>query len=176
MNIQSYKNTQRIILEPGEFYVSTTQEVISTLLGSCVSACLYDPVTHVMGMNHFLLAEQQSEQSVIESDAGKYGIYAMSLLINAMLQLGAKKDNLRAKCFGGANVLLTNDVSVTKSIGSRNVEFIEHFLNIENIPLVSRSLGGIHGMNIHFVGKDYSVYMKKIKHCNTFNIENSDYD
>lgn len=163
MNIQPYKNTRRIILDPGEFYVSTTQEVISTLLGSCIAACLYDPVTHVMGMNHFLLASQQSECCVTESEAGRYGVHAMQLLINIMRLHGAKKNNLRAKCFGGADMLPPDEVPTSKSIGYRNIEFIERFLNVENIPLVSSSFGGKYGMNIHFVGEDYSVYMKKIK-------------
>lgn len=171
MNIQPYKNTQRIILEPGEFYVSTTQEVISTLLGSCVATCLYDPVTDVMGMNHFLLAYQQSEHCVMDSQAGKYGIHAMQLLINAMLQLGAKKHNLRAKCFGGANLLQKGYKIQEKGIGSSNIEFIDHFLMSENIPVVSSSLGGMHGMNIHFIGEDYSVYMRKIKHDAALDIE-----
>ena len=107
MNIQPFKHTNRIIIDPGEFYVSNKQEVISTLLGSCVAACLYDPVNKVIGMNHFLLAYKHHsfDKPVIESEEGRYGLQSMELLINGMMAKGASRLNIKAKCFGGGDVL-----------------------------------------------------------------------
>lgn len=166
MNVLPFKNTQRIIINPGEFYVSTKQEVISTLLGSCVAACLYDPVNKIIGMNHFLLASHRQGQNMplIETEAGRYGMYAMELLINGMMKHGASKLNLKAKCFGGGNVLhLREDKTNKQTVGDVNITFIKEFLMQENIPLISAGLGGDFGRNIHFVGTDFSVYVKKIE-------------
>lgn len=165
MKILPFKSTQRIILDPGEYYVSHKPEVISTLLGSCVSACLFDPVNRIFGMNHFLLAYRHfaNNQPIIVSDEGRYGIYAMELLINEMMKMGANRLNIKAKCFGGGNVLNRADNRNNQpSIGDINVLFIREFLQSENIPMLSDSLGGNVGRNVHFVGSDYSVFIKTI--------------
>lgn len=165
MKVLPYKTTRRIIIDPGEYYVSRNQEVISTLLGSCVSACLFDPLNRVIGMNHFLLAYRYHSENlpIIESDEGRYGIYAMELLINEMMKQGANRLNLQAKCFGGGNVLsLREDRENHQSVGDVNVLFIKEFLRKENIPIVSACLGGNIGRNVHFVGSDYAVFVKKI--------------
>jgi len=166
MRSQPFKHTRRVIIEPGEFYVSTKQEVISTLLGSCVAACLYDPVNKIIGMNHFLLAYRHHAHNlpVIETEEGRYGMYAMELLINEMMKKGASKLNLKAKCFGGGNVLqLREDKDNKQSVGDVNVTFIKEYLNQEKIPLISECMGGNFGRNVHFVGDDFSVYLKKIE-------------
>jgi chemotaxis protein CheD len=165
MKILPFKNSRRIIIEPGEYFVSRREEVISTLLGSCVAACLFDPLNRVFGMNHFLLAYRRHAQHVplIQSDEGRYGVYAMELLINEMMKQGANRLNLKAKCFGGGNVLsLREDRENPHTVGDTNVAFIKEFLHTENIPLVGASLGGDIGRTVHFVGSDYSVYVKKI--------------
>lgn len=165
MKVLPFKNTRRIVIDSGEFYVSRREEVISTLLGSCVAACLYDPINRVFGMNHFLLAYRHHAKQVpiIQSEEGRYGIYAMELLINEMMKQGANKLNLKAKCFGGGNVLfLREDRENKQTVGDVNVLFIKEFLKNENIPLVSACLGGNMGRNVHFVGSDYSVYIKRI--------------
>jgi len=165
MNIQPFKHTKRIIIDPGEFYVSTKQEVISTLLGSCVAACLYDPVNKVIGMNHFLLAYKHHsyDKPVIMSEEGRYGLQAMELLINSMMAKGASRLNLKAKCFGGGDVLkIRGEPGGRQSVGGVNIEFIREFLKNENIPLVSSALGGGLGRNVHFVGGDFSVFVKMI--------------
>lgn len=161
-----FKHTQRVVIDPGEFYVSNKQEVISTLLGSCVAACLYDPVNKIIGMNHFLLAYRHHTHTLplIETEEGRYGMYAMELLINEMMKKGASKLNLQAKCFGGGNVLhLREDKSTQQTVGDVNVEFIKVFLKQEKIPLMGSCLGGDYGRNVHFVGNDFSVYVKKIE-------------
>ncbi len=165
MIVQPFKHTQRIIIEPGEFYVSTKQEVISTLLGSCVSACLFDETTRIIGMNHFLLAYRHHSFSKpsIESEEGRYGMYAMELLINTMMAKGARRNHIKAKCFGGGDVLhLRGETGGRRSVGGANIDFIREFLANENIPMVGSALGGKHGRNVHFVGDDNSVYVKDI--------------
>lgn len=165
---------QRVIIGPGEFYVSTQPVIISTLLGSCVAACLYDPVQRILGMNHFLLAYRHPflSNTVLESDAGRYGLYAMELLINDMLRLGANKLNLKAKVFGGGNVLqLREENCLGQAVGDTNLRFIKEFLHNERIPIVSSSIGGNIGRKIHFLGSDFSVYVKPIFHADNQEIE-----
>jgi len=167
MNIQPFKHTNRIIIDPGEYYVSNKQEVISTLLGSCVAACLYDPVNKVIGMNHFLLAYRHHSfnSPAIESEEGRYGLNAMELLINDMMTHGANRRHFKAKCFGGGDVLhLRGESGGRRSVGGANIDFIREFLEDEQIPIVGSALGGKHGRNVHFVGDDFSVYVKTIGH------------
>ena len=169
-----FKQTQRVIIDPGEFYVSRQVEVISTLLGSCVAACLFDPVNRVFGMNHFLLAYRHHAQNmpIIESEEGRYGVYAMELLINDMMKLGANKQHIKAKCFGGGNVLkLREDRENRETVGDVNVLFIKEFLKKESIPILGACLGGNIGRNVHFVGSDYSVFIKKIDRIQQQNLE-----
>lgn len=171
------KATRRVIIEPGEYYVSRRNEVISTLLGSCVAACLFDPVNRVFGMNHFLLAYRHHAQNqpILQSDEGRYGVYAMELLINAMMKHGAKRSNLKAKCFGGGNVLKLREDKLNKqSVGDVNVEFIKAFLQTEKIPMISSCLGGNHGRNVYFVGTDYAVFIKKIGETQELLLENQE--
>jgi chemotaxis protein CheD len=177
MKAQSFKDTQRIIIDPGEYYVSRSPEVISTLLGSCVAACVFDPINRVFGMNHFLLAyrHHSRDQPIIQSDEGRYGIYAMELLINDLMKKGANRLHLQAKCFGGGNVLkLREDKENRKTVGDVNVEFIKAFLSNENIPIVSACLGGNYGRNVHFVGTDFSVFVRKIVDQQAVFLENEE--
>jgi len=165
MIIQPFKHTQRIIIDPGELYVSNQQQVISTLLGSCVAACLFDPVNKVIGMNHFLLAYKQHayDTPAMETEEGRYGMQAMDLLINEMMAKGAHRRHIQAKCFGGGDVLhIRGEPGGRKSVGSVNIEFIREYLKNEKIPLMGSSLGGKFGRNVHFVGSDYSVFVKVI--------------
>ena len=162
----SHKGKPRIVIDPGEYYVTDRDEIISTLLGSCVAACLWDPVSRIIGMNHFLLAHnrQESREALLISEAGRYGIHAMELLINAMLKKGASKSRLQAKVFGGGNVLpIETDEQRFFNIGEVNSLFIRAFLKNEGIRLQASSLGGDYGRIIHFTASDFSVYMKRIE-------------
>ena len=166
MKISEHQGFPRVIIDPGEHYVTKKNEIISTLLGSCVAACLYDPVNRVIGMNHFLLAQQHvaNNTPLLATDEGRYGIHAMELLINNMLKQGAQRIHLKAKAFGGGDVLkLNNELRGGKSIGASNCEFITTFLNTERIPLVGSQLGGISGRNIFFLATDFSVYVKTME-------------
>ncbi|WP_333827006.1 chemotaxis protein CheD [Pararhodobacter sp.] len=126
----------------GEFRVSKRPEdVITTILGSCVSACIYDPVRRIGGMNHFLLpgTDPRERQNI------KYGAYAMEQLINALLRGGAQRSSLEAKLFGGASV-----VRQLSDIGKNNAEFARAFLKDEGIHLAAHCLGGTQGRRIRF--------------------------
>jgi len=115
--------------------------VLSTILGSCVAACVWDPVARVGGMNHFLLPEAP------DNGAGdrRYGVQAMELLINGLLQLGARRERLEAKVFGGARMTVG-----FSDIGAKNAEFVRRFLRDEEIRLVAESLGGDQARRLHF--------------------------
>ncbi|SHJ90359.1 chemotaxis protein CheD [Malonomonas rubra DSM 5091] len=156
---------KRYQVSPGEHAIATGDVVLTTLLGSCVAACLYDPVNRIVGMNHFMLASRKyiPENRPFLSEAGRYGVNAMELLINGMLAKGAQVENLQAKAFGGANVLpALNRLHSQGSVGEINIRFLRNFLQRENIPLKSSNLGGTQGMLIHFFSADYSVYVKPV--------------
>ncbi|MFN3260382.1 MAG: chemotaxis protein CheD [Pikeienuella sp.] len=126
----------------GEFAVSADPDtVLSTLLGSCVAACLYDPSAKLGGMNHFLLPETGSD----DTRARLYGAHLMELLVNELLHLGARKERLVAKLFGGAKV-----VSGLSRIGDANVAFAQRFFMDEEIPLIAENVGGRRGLHLRF--------------------------
>lgn len=159
------KNADRRTLHPGEFAVVSSEDlVLHTLLGSCVAACLYDPVNKVIGMNHFLLSNRRYSRSLpyTEAEAGRYGVFSMELLINAMLKKGAARKNLRAKAFGGASVFNTTADNFF-CVGEVNARFIRDFLETEKIPLLREDLGGTDGRVIYFFKNDFSVYVRKVK-------------
>ncbi|HMA98714.1 MAG TPA: chemotaxis protein CheD [Wenzhouxiangella sp.] len=173
--MKNWPADRRVTLQPGQYHVTGRQDLmLSTLLGSCVAACLYDPVGHVMGMNHFLLANHRysRDMPVLASEAGRYGVNAMELLINKMLKLGAQRRNLKAKVFGGGNVLpgISRQDSFF-AIGDVNSRFVEEFLATEKIPILAKSLGGMNGRMIHFLGNDYSVLVRDIPRTQTIEVE-----
>lgn len=162
MKILNFRNTKRIVIEPGEFYVTRESVVLSTILGSCVSCCLYDENKGYFGMNHFLLSQPlSSSKSVISSDAGRYGIHAMELLINEMMKLGTNKKDIKAKCFGGSDILKLTAARTNQNVGAKNIRFIKEYFSNENIPVTSSDLGGHAGRTIYFFGEDFSVYLKR---------------
>jgi len=165
MQIEKRESGIHIAIMPGEYYATDQSAMIRTLLGSCVAACLYDPVNKVIGMNHFLLSNRRyaKEMPVCLSEAGRYGIHAMELLINEMLKKGARKENLRAKAFGGAAMYRVSETQDNYYfVGDVNVRFIREFLKNEKIPLMAEDLGGETGRIIHFLSDDYSVHLKRI--------------
>lgn len=135
----------RMTIVQGEAKASTDPRVeMSTILGSCVATCLFDPVARVGGMNHFLLAEPPAHvrNQAFDSD---YGLFLMELLVNEMLALGAHKGRMRARLYGGAN--LNPDLS---PIGTANAAFARQFLERENIPKVFEDLEGTQARRIQF--------------------------
>jgi chemotaxis protein CheD len=127
-----------IVVEPGV--------VVSTLLGSCVAACLYDPVAKVGGMNHFLLGEPSADHRVSAGDMQRYGIHAMELLINGMMARGAMRTRLRAHLYGGGNI-----VSGLGGIGTANAAFARRFMTDEGIEIAHSDLGGTSARKVEFL-------------------------
>lgn len=165
MNRETRGAKLHVHLLPGDFYASNEPVIIRTLLGSCVAACLYDPVKRVVGMNHFLLSNRRYARNIpsVLSEAGRYGIHAMELLINEMLKLGAKRQNLKAKAFGGGSIYLNTEIKDNFfCVGDVNSRFIREFLKNDGIPLVAEDLGGERARIIHFLYDDFSVHVKKI--------------
>lgn len=146
---------------PGEFYVTTRDEVIVTVLGSCVAACLMDPVGLVGGMNHFMLPANKSAQENDKYFAARYGAGAMELLINGLLRLGARRDRLVAKTFGGGRVM-----GGLSDIGQQNIAFIRRFLHEEGIPAWAEDLGGDQARKVYFFPHSGQVLVKKLERLN----------
>jgi len=156
---------RRIWLQPGEHRAVTGPWILSTLLGSCISACLYDKSAEVAGMNHFLLAGSRYARTMPMNltDAGRYGINAMELLINDMLKLGASKSRLKAKIFGGA-VFMPHDIDRRfLCVGEVNTRFIHEFLALENIAAEADDTGGLEGRVIHFHTDTQKVFRRFIR-------------
>ena len=123
---------------PGEYFVTGQDVVLITLLGSCVAACIRDAETRIGGMNHFLLPDNHGQDPTGAAPA-RYGAYAMEVMINQLVKMGARRHRLQAKVFGGANVLRGLN---ERNVGARNSEFVVDFLRVEGIPLIARDLGG----------------------------------
>jgi len=135
-------NRWTVKILPGEYYVTRSDdEAITTVLGSCVSACIRDPVARVGGMNHFMLPEDGSIRDGKRPDpvglATRYGSHAMESLINDLLKHGAVRSRLEIKLFGGGRVLH----SMT-DVGARNIEFVTSYLKIERLSVAASDLGG----------------------------------
>ncbi len=137
-------------LLPGEFFVSGDDIALSTVLGSCVSACMWDRMAKVGGMNHFMLPGSSSQPSS-EPDpiglSGRYGVFAMEQLINELIKRGARKPNLEVKLFGGGAVL-KNFTAI--NVGERNAEFVLDFLRTEGIRVASQDLLDVFARRVVF--------------------------
>lgn len=142
----------------GEHYVTDDPEaVLTTILGSCVAACLRDPVAGVGGMNHFLLPGGDPRQS--GDDSVRYGVHAMELLVNALLARGARRERLEAKLFGGARL-----INGLTDVGAMNADFAEEFLRREGLKNVGGSLRGDAGRRIQYwpvSGRARQVFLTK---------------
>ncbi|MFM8748336.1 MAG: chemotaxis protein CheD [Aestuariivirga sp.] len=134
--------SNRINIVQGEYHVSGTADVsITTLLGSCVAACISDPVARVGGMNHFLLPGEDTSSPLVT----RHGVHLMELLINGLLNKGAMRHRLQAKLFGGARTMRG-----LGDYGAANIKFAQDFLGREGIAIVGGSLGGDAGRRIQF--------------------------
>lgn len=143
MNV-AHKTGNRVHIIQGEFYVADDRDVmVTTILGSCVAACIRDPVAGVGGINHFLLPGTPGRAKSSESE--RMGVHLMELLVNGLLKLGARRERLEAKLFGGART-----VHAHTDIGKQNVEFAERFLRDEGIAHVGGSTGGAQGRRIQY--------------------------
>ncbi|TQV84176.1 chemoreceptor glutamine deamidase CheD [Exilibacterium tricleocarpae] len=155
---------------PGEFYVSTHGEMIVTVLGSCVSACIRDRVIGIGGMNHFMLPAQgegtdgwgQSQVSM----SLRYGNWAMEYLINTILTNGGRRKNLEVKLFGGGNVL-----SNMTGVGQRNIDFARHYVKEERLLVDAQDLGDIYPRKVLYFPDTGAVKVKKLRNIHNNTVE-----
>ncbi len=137
---------KNIRIGPGEHYVSKSpDEQISTVLGSCVAACICDPVAAIGGMNHFMLPESTTGGWGACSANMRYGNFAMEKLINDILRGGGERGRLQVKLFGGASMIVTG-----AAIGDRNAEFAERYLAGEGLTVCAQHLRGLFARRVEY--------------------------
>lgn len=149
-------------LLPGDFYVTREDEVLDTVLGSCVSACIRNPKTGIGGMNHFMLPHPRNNEpsdswGAVASSATRYGSASMEQLINKILSAGGTRADLEVKIFGGARVL-----SVATDVGQHNVEFVRDFLKQEGLKVVSEDVGNTTPRHIQYFAVSGKVRVKHL--------------
>jgi len=168
-------NMEAAKIMPGEYYATTRDMLVVTVLGSCVSACLRDKTNGIGGMNHFMLPHSDNDPQNPVSVSARYGTYAMEMLINHLIKLGAKRNNFEAKVFGGGNVLRGFTVS---NVGARNADFVLDFLHTEKIRIVAEDLLDIYPRKVYYFPKSGRVLIKKLKsvHNNTIVEREKDYE
>ena len=153
---------------PGEYYVTMSDELIATVLGSCVSACIRDRIFGIGGMNHFMLPkDNKSDRGMSSSslsDAARYGNYAMEHMINDILKNGGRKENLEVKIVGGGRIIanMTN-------IGRKNIEFVKEYITAEGLLLLGEDVGDIYPRKVVYHPQTGKVNVKKLRtmHNNT---------
>lgn len=153
-----YHDIEAAKLLPGEYYATARDMVIVTVLGSCISACIRDTRSQIGGMNHFMLPSVGDPDSPIASSA-RYGAYAMEKLINDLIKLGARRQYLEAKVFGGGAVMPT---LASANIGERNTEFVYAYLAAEQIPVVASDVLDNYPRKVYFFARTGRVRVKKL--------------
>lgn len=157
------RNTVIAKILPGEFYVTKSPELISTVLGSCISACIWDEVNKVGGMNHFLLPQRSSNSSSSWGDPSsyttRYGNWAMEYLVNEVIKQGGTRNNMKAKVFGGGKIIN----AMTTDVGHGNVEFVLEYLKLENIPIIANDTGGPWPRKVMFDPLTGRAHVKKLR-------------
>lgn len=144
---------------PGDYYVtSAADEMLVTILGSCVAVCMRDPVLGIGGMNHFLLAESASGDWGGVHAVTRYGNHAMETLINDIIALGGLRTRFEVKMFGGGHV-----IDSSMAIGQKNVEFAERYLENEGMPIAAKHVGGYHPRRIHYFPQTGKVQLLQLR-------------
>lgn len=153
---------------PGEYYVTTEDELILTVLGSCISACIRDPIFQIGGMNHFMLPAGNKHSSMwndtAASESTRYGNVAMEHLITTIQKNGGRRDNLEVKIAGGGRIL----ASMT-DVGRRNIEFVVNYIHTEGLKLAKQDVGDIYPRKVIYNPMDGKLLVKKLRalHNNT---------
>ena len=151
-------------LLPSEYYVTSSDTVLSTVLGSCVAACLHDREAGVAGMNHFMLPDDgEAGPGAPRRDATesmRYGAYAMDVLIRELVRVGARRERLQAKVFGGGAVLAN---MTTLNIGDRNADFVLRYLRNERIEVAAQDLRGPHARRVCFLPSTGKAIVRKLR-------------
>ena len=146
-----FKNDAVKIL-PGEYFVYAEDILIMTTLGSCIAACLWDREAKIGGMNHFMLPDG-------DSGSGRYGSYAMELLINELMKRGASRSTLEAKVFGGGQVISGMN---TMNVGERNTQFVTDYLKTERIPIMSKDVLDVYPRKVCFLPASGKAMVKRL--------------
>lgn len=162
---------------PGEYYVSLHDEIINTVLGSCISACIYDKYAGIGGMNHFMLPlGSTTEYSGKEhlTSATRYGNFAMEILINEIIKAGGQKRNMEVKLFGGAKVITS---MLTTDIGLKNISFVYDYLEIEKLRVIADDVGDVYPRKVLFYPATGRVMIKKLQkvHNDTIRVREERY-
>lgn len=146
---------------PGQFYVTPHQEVISTILGSCISVCMRDVQAGIGGMNHFLLpggeAGRVHEEIVGRAKCARYGIHAMEMLIRQLLRHGARKENLEIKVTGGAKIISGNG-----DVGEHNIAFIHEYMQVHGLDIVAEDVAGSLPRKVLYFPDSGKLMVKKL--------------
>ncbi|MDH5632756.1 MAG: chemoreceptor glutamine deamidase CheD [Gammaproteobacteria bacterium] len=146
-------------ITPGQFYVSTEGEQIVTVLGSCVSACVRDPIFNIGGMNHFMLPSgENGNWGDSINGSTRYGNFAMEQLVNTILQNGGSRENLEVKLVGGGKIL-----NAMTDIGSKNIEFVREYVKMEGFRVVSEDLGDIYPRKVLYLPDTGKLLVKKLR-------------
>jgi chemotaxis protein CheD len=157
-----FKNDAVKVL-PGEFFVHDQDILVMTTLGSCIAACLWDREKRIGGMNHFLLPDAGSGGGG-GGDSGRYGSFAMDLLIGELVKRGATRATLEAKVFGGGAVISGMN---TINVGERNTQFVLDYLRTERITVVSKDVLDIYPRKVCFLPHSGKAMVKKLASANT---------
>ncbi len=159
---------------PGEYYVTHEDMVLVTVLGSCVTACIRDVQSGIGGMNHFMLPDSRPDQDGPASLSARYGAFAMEVLINNLVTLGASRPRLEAKVFGGGNVL---PGMTSMNIGQRNADFALAFLRAEKVRVVAQDLIDVYPRKVYYFPHSGKVLVKKLRniHNDTIYVRESEY-
>jgi chemotaxis protein CheD len=167
-------DTEAAKILPGEYYATARDMLLVTVLGSCVCACVRDKTSGIGGMNHFMLPDAGQEQNNPLGASARYGAYAMEVLLNQLFKMGAKRENLEAKVFGGGAVLRGFTVA---NIGQQNAQFVLNFLDMEKIPVVAQDLLDIYPRKVYFFPHTGLVRVKKLRrvHNDTIISRESEY-
>lgn len=147
-------------LLPGEYYVTADNMVLTTVLGSCVSACLRDSVSGIGGMNHFMLPDVADPLFFDAAVAMRYGAHAMQVLLSEVVRAGARRERLEAKVFGGGAVLASMTLL---NIGERNADFVLRYLLSERIRIAAQDLRGKLPRRINFFPFSGRVTVRKLR-------------
>lgn len=159
--IDSKFNKKVFKLLPGDYFVTRRDEILTTVLGSCISACIRDPIAGVGGMNHFMLPNSTLDSGAWTggaSNSNRYGAYAMESLINSVMKFGGQRNRLEVKLFGGAAV-----IPGMSDVGARNIEFVRRFLAVEGLPVVAESVGERTPRRINYFPRTGEVLVRKLR-------------
>lgn len=145
---------------PGEYHATASEIVVVTVLGSCVSACIRDPITGIGGMNHFMLPQGSNDGPAPVSSSARYGTYAMEVLINNLVKLGARRERFEAKLFGGGSVIKG---FTTTNVGERNARFAVEFMKCEGIKVTAKDLLDDCPRKVYFFPRTGRVLVKRLR-------------